>query len=152
MTLTDCTGMNIPTEPVISAGMTIIPTLFCAGDSCPTNVSMCSAANYCSTITDLDFTTATSAADNTLCEHGCDILTSLEIPLITTLPADFLKTIHAPTLLTSIDISSLTAMPATFCVGCSNLTTFYTNNLTLLDPLLSTVINGNFTINDLITF
>ena len=91
--------MNIPTEPVISAGMTIIPTLFCAGDSCPTNVSMCAAANYCATITDLDFTTATSAADNTLCEHGCDVLTSLEIPLITTIPDYFFALIASPHLL-----------------------------------------------------
>ena len=51
-----------------------------------------------------------------------------------------------------MDISSLTALPDNFCGSCSNLNTFYTNNLTLGTPLLATVINGDFTINDLITF
>ena len=114
---------------------------------------MCSAVGYCTTITDLSFPDATSMADGSLCSGmGCDALTSLEIPLITTIPSYFFASTASPHLLTSIDISSLTAMPDNFCNQCIYLTTFYTKDLTLGTPLLTTVINGDFTINDLISF
>jgi len=98
--ITNCGGANIPTEPVISAGMTIIPTGFCSADNCPPGVSMCSAVGYCTTIADLSFPDATSMVDSSLCSgSGCDALTSLEIPLITTIPDYFFASIASPHLL-----------------------------------------------------
>ena len=91
---------NVPTENVISSGLTIIPTGFCTADNCPSGTSMCSAVGYCATITDLSFPDATSMTDGSLCSGmGCDALTSLEIPLITTIPSYFFASIASPHLL-----------------------------------------------------